>query len=60
MHMGPVPTAAAATAVQVLAAAGVAARRACEELILKGAVKVNGQVVWQGEMMACVNREGIG
>lgn len=30
---------------KVLAAAGVASRRACEELIFKGQVKVNGQVV---------------
>jgi 16S rRNA U516 pseudouridylate synthase RsuA-like enzyme len=30
---------------QVMAAAGVASRRACEELIFKGLVKVNGNVV---------------
>ena len=30
---------------KVLAAAGVASRRACEELIFKGVVKVNGQIV---------------
>lgn len=30
---------------KVLAAAGVAARRACEELIFKGLVKVNGEVI---------------
>lgn len=32
---------------QVMAAAGVASRRACEELIEQGAVKVNGEVVQQ-------------
>src|SRR5476651_216874 len=30
---------------KALAAAGVASRRACEELIFEGRVKVNGQVV---------------
>ena len=30
---------------QVMAAAGVASRRACEDLIEKGEVKVNGKVV---------------
>lgn len=32
---------------QVLAAAGVASRRACEELLKQGVVKVNGQLVWE-------------
>ena len=31
---------------KVLAEAGVASRRACEELILAGEVEVDGEVVW--------------
>ena len=36
---------AACCCLQVMAAAGVASRRACEDLIEKGEVSVNGKVV---------------
>jgi 23S rRNA pseudouridine2605 synthase len=40
------------TALQVLAAAGVASRRAAEDLIFAGNVKLNGQVVTAPQTLA--------
>jgi 23S rRNA pseudouridine2605 synthase len=44
---------------KVLAAAGIASRRACEELIFKGQVKVNGQVVLLPQTMVDPQEDSI-
>lgn len=44
---------------KVLAASGVASRRACEELIFKGRVKVNGEVVLLPQTLVNLDKDAV-
>src|SRR6185503_7782309 len=44
---------------KVLAAAGIASRRACEELIFQGRVKVNGVVAMLPQTMVCLDTDAV-